>query len=288
MDRDPAGAPLVSVVIPTYNRASMLLTAIRSVLDQTLDALELIVVDDGSTDGTEEAVNTLADPRLRFLRQENRGVAAARNAGIRLSRSGLVAFLDSDDAWSRKKLEKQVRWMDDHPDCLLVHTDEKWYRRGEHLNPMEKHRKHDGDIFLQSLSLCAMGPSTVAVRKSAFDLIGLFDEALPVCEDYDFFLRFAARFPVCYIDERLVTKQGGHADQLSRKYFGMDRFRIAALAKLLRDPDLPPHRRLPALEELRRKCYIYSRGCRKHGKPEESMFYLQLPFEFERFRETAP
>jgi hypothetical protein len=147
---------------------------------------------------------------------------------------------------------------------------------------MEKHKKHDGDIFLQSLSLCAMGPSTVVIRKSVFDSVGLFDETLPVCEDYDLFLKFTARFPVCYIDEKLVVKQGGHTDQLSKKYFGMDRFRITALAKLLRDPSLAPDRYGPALDELKRKCYIYARGCRKHGKPEESMRFLQLPFEFEK------
>jgi len=284
MNNNPLPSPRVSVVIPTFNRAEFLTTAARSVLGQTFRDLELIIVDDGSTDGTEEAVADLKDDRVRFVRQENAGVSSARNKGIGLARAGLVAFLDSDDAWTPKKIEKQAAHMESHPGCLLVHTDEKWYRKGEHLNPMEKHRKHEGDIFIQSLSLCAMGPSTVMVRRSVFDEIGLFDESLPVCEDYDFFLRFTALHPVCFVDEKLVVKQGGHADQLSKKYFGMDRFRIAAIAKLLRNPGLPSGRRGPALDELSLKCRIYARGCRKHAKPGESMLYLTLPFRFEEFR----
>jgi GT2 family glycosyltransferase len=143
---------------------------------------------------------------------------------------------------------------------------------------MEKHRKHDGDIFAQSLKLCAMSVGTVLVRREFFDLIGLFDEDLPVCEDYDLWLRFTAFHPVRLIPEALVIREGGHEDQLSHRFKGMDRYRIRALLKLLGNPDLPKLHRASTLSELASKCKIYGNGCRKHGRPGEALYYLSLPF----------
>src|SRR5215510_5701311 len=223
--------PEVSVIIPTYNRCEMVREAIASVLAQTFQDFELIVVDDGSNDGTRELVREFSSVRYTF--QENRGVSAARNRGATLSRGRLLAFLDSDDFWQPRKLEMQAAFFTAHPEARICQTEELWLRNGVRVNPHQKHRKPSGDIFTRSLQLCLVSPSAVMMRRELFAQSGGFDESLPACEDYDLWLRIAAREPVYLIEEPLVVKRGGHADQLSHKFWGMDRFRVAALRKLL-------------------------------------------------------
>jgi glycosyltransferase involved in cell wall biosynthesis len=259
---------LISVVIPTHNRRGLLARALDSVLSQTAKADEILVVDDGSSDGTERFVAETY-PRVRLLRQENLGVSAARNAGIRAARGELIAFLDSDDEWLPRKLERQLEAMKASPDRPLCHTDEIWIRRGRRVNPMKKHRKFGGWIFERSLPLCVISPSSVVVERRLLDDVGLFDESLPACEDYDLWLRICCRSPVLFIDEPLIVKHGGHQDQLSRRHWGMDRFRIQALQKILADPRLRGGDRRAAEAALAEKVGIYSRGAEKRGRSSE-------------------
>jgi glycosyltransferase involved in cell wall biosynthesis len=267
----------VSVVIPVWNRSALVRRALDSVLAQTRPAEEILVVDDGSTDDTASVVRRQF-PGVRLVTQENRGVSAARNRGIRAAGGEIVAFLDSDDEWAPKKLERQIEAMSERPDAVLCHTDEIWIRRGRRVNTMTKHRKHGGDIFERALPLCAISPSAAIVRRRLFDEVGFFDESLPACEDYDLWLRVTARFPVLYIDEPLTVKYGGHDDQLSRRYFGMDRFRIQALEKILRSGSLRPDYRRAAEKTLREKVRIYANGARRRGKWEEAALYeAKLP-----------
>ena len=254
--------PEVSVVIPTQNRRGLISRAIDSVLRQSWAANEILVVDDGSTDDTAGFV-AVAYPDVQVLRQESRGVSAARNAGIRAAQGALIAFLDSDDEWLPRKLERQLQAMRESPGALLCHTDEIWIRNGRRVNPMKKHQKFGGRIFEKALPLCVISPSSVLVDRRLFDEVGLFDESLPACEDYDLWLRVCARFPVLFVDEPLMVKHGGHEDQLSRRHWGMDRFRIQALRKILAEPDLPDDYRRAAEAMLARKVEIFTRGARK-------------------------
>jgi len=260
----------VSVLIPSFNRAYCLPRALDSVLEQSHTPLEIIVVDDGSTDDT---AALLADkyPNVRHLEQRNQGVSAARNTGIAAATGDWIALLDSDDAWHPRKLEKQLLAAAEHPDMRLVHCDELWIRNGVRVNPKNRHQKTGGWIFEHCLPLCAMSPSASMIRRDVFDDIGLFDTALPACEDYDFWLRLTHQEPVLYIDEALLSKYGGHEDQLSRAHWGMDRFRIQVLLKLLREtPQLQAAYRAAALDTLKSKIAVYSAGARKRGRDAEA------------------
>lgn len=269
--------PSVSVIIPTFNRSRWLIRALRSVLKQTFRDYEVIVVDDGSSDDTYQALASYM-PMIRYVRQQvNRGVSAARNSGIRRAAAPWIAFLDSDDYWLEDKLSVQMEFLERNPGTLACQTEEIWIRDGRRVNPRRKHRKPSGDIFAQSLKLCLVSPSSVVLKSSLLDEIGLFDESLPVAEDYDLWLRISCRYPVYLIDKALVIKEGGHDDQLSRGFIGMDRFRIKAIVKLLGSGMLTHAKQRAAIEELSIKCRIYGEGCMKRERRGEGSFYLSLP-----------
>lgn len=264
--------PEVSVIVPTYNRREFVREAMASVYAQTCLDFELLVVDDGSTDGTAEVMREFPD--ARYLWQENRGVSAARNAGAAASRGHLLAFLDSDDLWQPSKLATQVAFFQAHPEAQICQTEEIWLRNGTRVNPHHKHRKPSGDIFARSLELCLVSPSAVMLRRAFFEQCGGFDENLPACEDYDLWLRIAVMEPVHLLDEPLVIKRGGHADQLSRQFWGMDRFRVKALCKLLDSGVLFPEQRQQTVATLHAKCAILAQGARKRG--QDGGEYVQL------------
>ena len=256
--------PKVSVIIPTYNRSELVREAIASVLAQSFSDFELIVVDDGSEDGTAEAVREFAE--IYYVYQPNRGVSAARNHGVSLSAGELIAFLDSDDLWQPCKLEQQVAFFVEHIEAQICQTEEIWLRNGVRVNPHNKHRKIGGDIFARSLELCLVSPSAVMMRRELFERMSGFDENLPACEDYDLWLRIAATMPIHLIETPLVIKRGGHADQLSHQFWGMDRFRINALCKLLRSTALSDEQRQQTEHVLQRKCLILACGAEKRGQ----------------------
>ena len=267
----------VSIIIPTYNRGYCLQNAIDSVLAQTHPNFELIVVDDGSIDNTENLVkNYNAD--IVYIRQQNKGPAAARNRGVQAARHDLLAFLDSDDRFAKNKLEVQLRTMQENPAYLISHTQEIWYRNGRILNQKIRHKKNSGDIFNQSLELCAVGMSTVLMHRKIFQRYGLFDEDFPCCEDYEYWLRVSPEQKFLLIDQPLTLKYGGRNDQISSLYrMGMDRFRIQAIIKMVASGTLTAEQKESAMEELQRKCAIYGKGCIKHGRIEEGRYYLDLP-----------
>ena len=266
---------LVSVIIPTHNRRDLVCEAVASVLRQRNASAEVIVVDDGSTDDTRRALAPLGSA-IRYAHQPTRGVAAARNHGVRLAGGTWLAFLDSDDLWQPDKLVRQLAYHAERPTLRASQTGEIWIRDGVRVNACRHHRKPDGDIFAPSVARCVVSPSAVMLRRDLFDALGGFDESLPVCEDYELWLRLGARESVGLLDEPLVIKRGGHADQLSRRYWGMDRFRIAALAKVLAADDLSPQRRAIAIETLRRKCAILAAGARRRGRQDEAERYVAL------------
>lgn len=265
----------VSLIIPSYNRSKTLRRALRSIEAQTLKPDEVIVIDDGSTDDTRNVIKK-EFPSVDYLFQENRGVSSARNLGIRKSVGEWLAFLDSDDEWLPEKLEKQVELIRKNSDMKVCHTEEVWIREGKRVNAMKKHRKKGGWIFRHCLPLCAMSPSSIMIHRSVFAQAGLFDEELPACEDYDLWLRITSRYPVLFAEEPLINKYGGHDDQLSRKYWGMDRFRIQALKKIIDDQHLKKEDRLAAVEMLVNKLKIYINGAEKRGKINEVGSLIRL------------
>ena len=266
--------PQVSVIIPTYNRGWIVGEAVDSVLAQDFTDYELIVVDDGSTDDTEAVLRGYGD-RICILRQQNKGVSAARNAGIRSAAGDLISFLDSDDLWLPAKLSHQTAFFDRHPQAVACQTEETWIRNGRRVNPRKRHRKPSGMIFEPSLALCLVSPSAVMIRRALFDRVGLFDERLPACEDYDMWLRISCRYPVHLLSTPLIVKRGGHSDQLSRQS-GLDRFRIQSLQKIIESGQLSESQSDAAKAMLRAKSRIYAAGCRKRGRLEEAAFFENL------------
>ena len=262
----------ISIIIPTYNRKSFLIHAINSVLNQTYQNLELIIIDDGSSDKTENIIKKKY-PKIKFYKQKNKGVSAARNKGIKMASCKWIAFLDSDDRWHPRKLENQINYLLTHPRYKICHTDEIWIRKGIRINQHKKHKKHGGHIFDKCLDLCRISPSSVIIHKDIFNKVGLFNEKLPVCEDYDLWLRIAEKFPVLYLDEKLTIKYGGHLNQLSKKYWGMDRFRIIALENIIKKNFLLKKNKLLVKKILKKKINIYLQGLKKRNKKKEIIYY---------------
>ncbi len=268
-------SPLVSVIIPTHNRRDLVCEAVASALAQCDAAAEVIVVDDGSNDGTAAALRQFGD-RIRYRCQAQRGVAAARNAGAQMALGDWLAFLDSDDLWRPDKLARQLAYHAARPALRASQTGEVWIRNGVRVNPCRHHGKPDGDIFVPSVARCVVSPSAVLLHRALFESLGGFDESLPVCEDYDLWLRLGVREPLGLLDLPLVVKRGGHADQLSRRHWGMDRFRVAALAKVLATNDLRGARRAAIVETVTQKCAVLAQGARRRGRADEAERYLAL------------
>ncbi len=266
--------PLVSVIIPTYNRGWVVQEAIDSVLDQDFSDYELIVVDDGSNDNTREILGAYGKA-ITVLQQSNRGVSAARNRGIAEAAGRLIAFLDSDDLWLPRKLTTQVKFFEENADAVINQTEEIWIRSGVRVNPKKRHHKFSGMIFERSLALCLVSPSAVMIKKSLFDAVGVFDEQLPACEDYDLWLRVSCRYPVHLMDSPLIIKRGGHDDQLS-KAAGLDKYRIQSLMKIIDSDLLTPQQYEAAVITLKEKSEVYAGGCRKRGREEEAEYFSAL------------
>lgn len=265
---------LISVIIPTFNRAWTLKRAVDSALSQDYRHREIIVVDDGSTDRTRELLAGYGD-KIRVLVQKNKGVSAARNLGIRKSRGDFIALLDSDDAWEKNKLSCQMAFFQSDPGAMICQTEEIWIRKGRRVNPRRKHKKPSGMIFEPSLKLCLVSPSAVMMRRQLFDQKGLFNEAFPVCEDYDLWLRISHDTPVYLIDTPLTVKTGGHGDQLSAAH-SQDKYRIQSILDLIASNVLSGDQAQAALKVLKEKCRIFAGGCMKRGREKEGAHYLML------------
>ncbi len=301
--------PLFSIIIPTYNRADFLKIAIESVLNQTCDDFELIIIDDGSTDHTRETVETcITSPGhqvtrtpetnnarrtthddfsvIRYVYQENQGPAAARNRGIEISRGEYICFLDSDDRFRSTKLEVTATFIRRYRAARIFHTQELWYRNGKMIPHKKHHRKPEGRVLENALKLCCISLSTACIHRDVFKEIGAFDETMAACEDYDFWLRVTSRYPVKLIDACLTIKEGGNPDQQSKRYPAMDTFRLYAIEKLIVNDTLSPVALTAAIEEYRNKCSIYINGAAKRGKHDEVKTYQEKLKKFDQLRTT--
>lgn len=257
--------PSVSVIIPVFNRIQPLERALQSLLKQTYSNFEIIIIDDHSTD---DILSVSKKYDVRYFKTVGKGVSAARNTGIQSTNSELIAFLDSDDEWLANKLELQVKYLSENLNNNIVHTNELWIRNGQPVKQNAKHQKMGGRIFSQCTELCLIAPSSVLVRRTLFDRVGLFDERFIVCEDFDLWLRITSTEDVGFIQEPLVIKHGGHADQLSMQFHSMDLWRVRALAKHLKNTQLSEIEKTALYTSLKNKCEILLKGFKKHQNLE--------------------
>ncbi len=259
----------ISVIIPTFNRLDLLKRAIESVLNQSIKPYDIIVVDDGSTDDTSEMIQQKYKS-INLIQQKNSGVSAARNNGIKNAQGDWIALLDSDDEWKKNKLEEQVNSLIDNPRYEFCHTNEIWIRNGIRVNQKKRHKKYGGFIFDKCLDICRISPSSVLFNKNILNHVGWFDEELPVCEDYDLWLRITADYEILFIDKPLIVKYGGHNDQLSQSVEAIERFRIKALQSLLENSDLSKNNRIHAIKMIIKKLNIYLNGLVKRKKHDQA------------------
>jgi len=257
---------MISVVIPVYNRPELLERAVCSVLAQRDVEFELIVVNDGSTVSLESIERIVSESGHTFVALNNRkGVSAARNYGVALSSGQWLSFLDSDDEWKPEKLSSQLKFHQDNPELEISQCREIWIRDGIRVNQRKIHAMPEGDAFERCLELCCISPSGVFLSSELFSRSGGFDELLPICEDYDLWLRISKDYPVGLVQEAHVVKYGGHEDQLSSSEVAIDRFRLYALLKLICLGELTEKQLLLVQDSARKKCEILLRGARKHG-----------------------
>ena len=200
--------PSVSVIIPTYNRSQILKRAVISVLNQSYQDFEVVVVDDASTDETTEVVRKFEDKRIKYIRhKQNRGAPAARNTGLQVSNSEYIAFLDDDDEWLPEKLEIQITaFKAAQPNVGVIYTAFWRVQNGKKkLFPPSKIKHKQGDVYKQLLNGNFIGLPTVIAKKQCFEKVGLFDECFPRLQDWDFLIRCAQQYQFMYIDKPLLT-----------------------------------------------------------------------------------
>jgi len=254
--------PLVTVVIPTFNRANFVRQAIESVLQQRFQDYELIVVDDGSTDGTRAVIESLG-PRVRYLYQSNQGAAAARNFGVRHARAPWIAFQDSDDLCAPDHLESLYGYVRDHPDCGMVFGNGAYLDGPQHnrntIIPAKKSRHLEAtgvtlqDLFAKSI----VRLQASIILKSAYDAVGGMDDSLRICHDLDLFFRLSMRVPIKYLD-RTVFFYRKHDSNIS----GNEELRVMENIKVIEKflSDFPAARdRIGRRNVARRLAYRYYR-----------------------------
>jgi glycosyltransferase involved in cell wall biosynthesis len=213
----------ISVIIPTFNRAQFVKKAINSVLNQTFQDVEIVVVDDGSTDNTKDIINSYGE-QVRYIYQENKGAASSRNTGIEASKGEYIAFLDSDDYYTAENLQKKLSFLESNSKIGWVYSD--WQLIDDKSNYLDKgslrfnyfNKKLSGEIFEELFyKRNFIATDTVVIRRSVLEDIGFFDPTIPSQEEYDLWLRVSARYPVCYINEPLVIVTI-HPDSLSTDF----------------------------------------------------------------------
>jgi glycosyltransferase involved in cell wall biosynthesis/nucleoside phosphorylase len=265
----------ITVVIPVYNRAHCIAACVESVLSQTQPPEEVIVVDDGSKDDLESALKPFKEDIIIIKNKINHGVSYSRNVGIQKAKNPWLAFLDSDDLWEPKKLANQWKFHQNYPFYQISQNGEIWIRNGIRVNPKYYHIKPEGWIWSLCLHRCLISPSAVMIKKSLLAQVGLFDENLPACEDYDLWLRITREHVVGLLDDLSVIKQGGHKDQLSKHYIAMDRFRVESLLKFLENEENLEYR-TELIAMIRKKSMILLKGYRKRQNDTEIEKYQRL------------
>jgi glycosyltransferase involved in cell wall biosynthesis len=261
-----ASSPLVSVVVPAYNSARYVARALQSILGQTYAPLEIIVVDDGSTDDTAGVLAPYRD-RIRYFRQANRGPSAARNTGIRHARGELIAFLDADDWWLPEKLERQVPLLRERPKVGVVHSGFEYYDEatGRHLPSDHFHTvlAHElvGNCYVRLIDGNAINTCTAVVRRECFAQAGLFNESLGWMEDYDLWFRVARAYEFAFVPQALAVYRR-HGTNTSSQPLRMFQAELAVSCRaLVADPELS---RAAGRERVHRKLFYLASAIGRH------------------------
>jgi glycosyltransferase involved in cell wall biosynthesis len=260
--------PLVSVIIPTYNREQYLRKALDSVLAQTYQRFEIIVVDDGSTDNTRTMLSAYKES-VRYVYQENQGISKARNTGIRNSHGDCIAFLDSDDYWLPEKTELQVALLQKHPEYGMVASRCSSVRLDGSFR--EKNRPGTSGWVLENLFQANfIRTSAAIIRKECFHEVGLFDEELKECEEYDLWLRMASQYPIGFINKSLAVyvdnAEGVSTDSLSGRLY-----RLKVLEKAYLKRKIPPKM---YRNRIANTCHYIGRHYLAKGQKENGRNYL--------------
>lgn len=272
----------ISVIIPTFNRSSLILRAIDSVFKQSYANIELIVVDDGSTDDTYKLLLPLIDSgKIQYTKIQNSGVSAARNIGAAKAIGKFICFLDSDDEWLPHKLQEQIALLKERPDLKIVYGEELWVRNGKRVNQKSIHKKSGGWIFPACVHQCLIGPSSVMIEKDFFMQMGGFDEGFVVCEDYDLWLKISSLVEVGFIENPIVIKHGGHSDQLSTKFVAMDLWRLKSMMRILSIRELEHEHKLLVIDSMKRRGEILKLGFLKHGNLADYNLVRQMLSELD-------
>lgn len=290
-----ASAPLVTVIIPTFNREKFISRAIESVIAQTYKNIQIIVVDDASTDRTKPTLNSYLSSKILVLDTRDnlsnhekyssnmplpRGVSFARNLGISKAQGEYIAFLDSDDVWHSDKLEKQVSALQ-NSNYQWVHCNELWIRNDKPVRQLKHHQKSGGDQFERSLEICCIGASCVVIKRSLFETEGVFNTDLKVCEDYDLWLRFLIKYPIEFVSEDLVTKYAGHPGQLSVQEVAIDEYRVKSLVLLFENQGLSNQQKSLVAQHIVKKSSLLEKGFRKHLNFQLAEKYSQIAKQYE-------
>jgi glycosyltransferase involved in cell wall biosynthesis len=289
----------VSVIVPTHNRRESVTEALDSIMAQTFREFEIVVTDDGSTDGTPslifetlgaeqeviEYLNQLGPASLKPFSHKfssrgvpiqyhygiSRGLSTARNRGIRMARGDYVAFLEADDLWEPTHLEALVAFLSDNPAAHVCRAAERTVRDGR-ARTSRKPVASSGWIFEAALEASPMSPSAVMVRRPCFAECGAFDENLPACDEYDLWVRMTSRYPVHFVQGPVVTRRSTRPDGSSRAW-GWDRYRVYALEKAFQSGHLSPEQRFQVAQEIVRKCERLVDGFRRQKSEERANFY---------------
>lgn len=289
--------PRVSVVLPTYNRRETIAEALESVLSQTCRERDVVIIDDGSTDGTaaylfarfgaqpraQEILNEMSPAAMRpfshafsvdgstilYHYQSNRGLSAARNRGIATSRSRYIAFIEADDTWDPRHLEIHLRFHLEHPSAMVSYVGEM---PAASTRARAARALPSGWIFEHVLAGSPICISSVFLNRSAIDACGAFDENLEACEDYDLWLRLATRSPIYHLGGAFVLRRSPRRDGTARAW-SAEKFRAYALEKAFQGGHLNGHQRLSVAEEIVRKCERLVEGYRRTKSDERASFY---------------
>lgn len=256
---------LVSIIIPTFNRLTLLKRAIASVQAQTFCDYELIIVDDASTDGTQEFVKN-SNHTLICLAQ-NKGVSHARNMGVKKAKGSLIAFLDSDDVWEKDKLQTQVDFHQSDTGIQCSFGIEQWFRYKKQVKRPSKYHAPKIVNFEDLLAFTFIGPSSVMINKELFEKLDGFDEQLKVCEDFDLWLRLSKIAPLHLSERTLIQKHAGDHDHLAASVLSLEPFRVRALMKHKDDKCVK--------NVIQIKLDIIKKGATKHQNHELLDFCLE-------------
>lgn len=290
----------VSVIVPTFNKKEQVREALQSVLDQKFQDIEILIADDGSTDGTPlalfkelgaqpEAIDVLAKMGNNSIRPFthafqcggitvqyhygiNRGLSTARNRGIKSARGEYIAFLEPDDFWAPHHLSELISHLKRNREVKVCRVSERLIREGKSRAPKHPANRTTGWLFEASLDSSLMSISTVICHRSCFSICGCFDENMPACEEYDLWIRISSHFPIGFLDCNSVTRRTPRpADSI--RAWNWDRFRVYALEKAFQSGHITPEQRYLVAQSIVLKCERLVEGFKRQKSDERSNFY---------------